>query len=139
MPDDPERNCQNLLADRETWEIILEPAFCRDPDAVHTFAQLLFTLKEAIESGHEGSLRAINTLLDGIERAYLYTAEHKAASKLYLLSLEGNLKPGDEPLQVINTALERVSTKTRSMKERQEKSSKRHSKVCRYNRSHSRR
>ena len=124
MPDDPECNRQNLLVDKETWEIILEPAFCQDPNAVHILTQLLFTLKEAIESGPEGSLRAISTLLDGIERAYLYTAAHKAASKLYLLSLEGNLKPWDEPPQLINAAIERGLAETRSINRRREKSSK---------------
>ena len=46
-------------------------------------------------------------LLDGIEKIYLHTNAHKAAVKLYLLSLEGNLKPQDEPLNLINAALER--------------------------------
>ena len=46
-------------------------------------------------------------LLEGIELLYLHTTAHKAALKLYVLSLEGNLKPQDEPLNLINAALER--------------------------------
>jgi hypothetical protein len=38
---------------------------------------------------------------------YLYTNAHKAAVSLYLLSLEGELKPQDEPLNLINAAIER--------------------------------
>jgi hypothetical protein len=32
---------------------------------------------------------------------------HKAAIELYVLSLEGTLKPQDEPLNLINAAIER--------------------------------
>lgn len=52
-------------------------------------------------------MQASRALLDGIEVLYLYTNTHKAAVKLYVLSLEGNLKPQDEPLNLINVALER--------------------------------
>jgi hypothetical protein len=46
-------------------------------------------------------------LLANIESAYLHTDAHRAALKLYLLSLTGRLKPEDEPLQLINNAIER--------------------------------
>jgi len=52
-------------------------------------------------------MQASKALLNGIELLYRYTTIHKAAVKLYVLSLEGNLKPQDEPLNLINAALER--------------------------------
>lgn len=52
-------------------------------------------------------MQASRALLDSIELLYLYTDAHEAAVKLYVLSLEGNLKPQDEPLSLINAALER--------------------------------
>ena len=58
-------------------------------------------------------MQASRTLLDGIELLYLYTNAHKAAVKLYVLSLEGNLKPQDEPLNLINAAFERGKSQTR--------------------------
>jgi hypothetical protein len=45
--------------------------------------------------------------LAGIESAYLHNDAHKAAQKLFLLSLTGQLKPQDEPLQLINEAIKR--------------------------------
>lgn len=48
-------NCRELLADQETWEIILDPAFCSQPGAADCLAHLLFILKKAIASGPEGS------------------------------------------------------------------------------------
>ena len=51
--------------------------------------------------------------MSGIELIYLHTDAHKAALKLYVLSLEGQLKPQDEPLQLINAAIERGKNRTR--------------------------
>src|SRR5438105_3260805 len=95
------------LADDETWTAILEPALCQDAAAVECLARLLFTLKRAIESGPEGVMQASQTLLNGIELIYLHTNTHKAAVELYILSLAGRLKPQDEPLNLINAAIER--------------------------------
>jgi hypothetical protein len=95
------------LADEEHWTAILEPALCQDVAAVECLARLLFTIKRAIDSGPEGAIRASQTLLNGIELMYLHTDAHKAAVKLYLLSLKGKLKPEDEPFNLINGAIER--------------------------------
>src|ERR1044072_1127796 len=97
---------RNLPADDETWAAILEPELCKDPAAVEILARLLLTLKKAIDSGPEGAMRASRTLLRGVELIYLYTEVHKAARKLYVLSLDGNLKPQDEPLNLLNATVE---------------------------------
>ena len=101
------------LADKEDWAAILEPTLCQDPAAIECLARLLFRIKRAIDSGPEGALQASRALLDSIEVLYLYTNAHKAAVELYVLSLEGNLKPQDEPLNLINAALERMGNPTR--------------------------
>lgn len=101
------RQIVDLLADDETWAAILDPALCQDSTAVESMARLLFGLKKAIDGGPEGAMQASQTLQHGIEAMYLYTKVHQAALKLYVLSLEGNLKPQDEPLNLINAAIER--------------------------------
>jgi hypothetical protein len=108
-----ECSCVSLLADDKTWTAILEPALCQDTAGVEALALLLFTLKRAIDSGPEGARRASQTLLHGIELIYLHTDAHKAALKLYVLSLEGTLKPQDEPLQLVNAAIERGTSRAR--------------------------
>lgn len=100
------------LADDDTWVAILEPALCQDPAAVECLAHLLFTIKKAIDSGAEGVRQASQMLSQGIERIYPYTEAHKAALKLYVLSLEGELRPGDEPLNLIGAAIERGRSRT---------------------------
>jgi hypothetical protein len=92
---------QNLLIDEQTWRAI------NDPDIADDIARTLFTLKGAIDSGAGGAKEASNAILASIESAYLHTDAHKAALRLYLLSLTGCLKPEDEPLQLINGAIER--------------------------------
>lgn len=102
----------NLLAD-ETWINVLEPELCKDTAAVELLARLLFTIRKEINSGSAGVKRASEILSNGIEVLYLYTEAHKAAIKLYVLSLEGTLKPQDEPLNLINAAIERSKSQTR--------------------------
>jgi hypothetical protein len=106
-------SCRELLADQETWEIILDPAFCNDPGAADCLAHLLFVLKRAVASGPEGCMRVINTLQDGIRMVWPYTEEHKLARELYEIYLSGNLKPWDEPRQLLEGALERSKAKHR--------------------------
>jgi hypothetical protein len=107
MLDVEEYDAKRLLADRETWLVFLETAVCKNSIRANVLARLLFTVKEAIESGHDDLELAINTLRDGIELTYLYTDEHKLAFKLYTLYLTGHLKPQDEPLILLNDAIER--------------------------------
>jgi len=94
-------NHQVLLIDERTWQAINAPATADD------IARGLFILKAAIDSGPDGAKKASAALLVNIESAYLCTDAHKAALKLYLLSLTGQLKPEDEPLQLINAAIKR--------------------------------
>ena len=98
---------EHLLVDEEDWTAILEPTLCQDAAAIESLARLLLRIKRAIDSGPEGAMQASRALLDSIELLYLYTNAHEAAVKLYVLSLEGNLKPQDEPLNLIHAALER--------------------------------
>src|SRR6267143_874681 len=107
-------NCRELLADQETWEIILDPAFSNYPGAADCLAHLLFLLKKAIASGPEGSMRVINTLQDGIRMVWPYTEEHKLARELYEIYLSGDLKPWEEPRQLLEGALERSKAKSKS-------------------------
>jgi len=92
---------QDLLIDEETWQAI------NDPKTAEYVARTLFSIKEAIDSGPEGAEEASEAILANIEAAYLHTEAHRAALRLYLLSLTGHLRPEDEPLQLINGAIRR--------------------------------
>lgn len=94
-------DCQDLLIDEQTWRAV------HDPKTADFIAQGLFILKEAIDSGPEGVEEASAASLANIESAYLHTDSHRAEIRLYRLSLTGQLKPEDEPLRLINGAIER--------------------------------
>ena len=113
------------LVGHEDWANILEPALCQDSAAVECLARLLFTIKKAIENGPDGVEQASKALLAGIESAYLYTDAHRAALKLYLLSLTGQLKPQDEPLQLINGAIIRSAVENSPTKKKSASKKKR--------------
>lgn len=102
----------DLLAD-ETWIAILEPELCKDSAAVECLARLLFILKKEINSGSAGVRRASEILSNGIDVMYLYTDAHKAALELYVLSLSGELKPQDEPLNLLKAAIVRGKSQAR--------------------------
>jgi hypothetical protein len=96
----------DLLAD-ETWLAILEPELCKDSAAVECLVRLLFILRREINSGSAGVKRASKILSNGIDVMYLYTDAHRAALELYVLSLAGELKPQDEPLNLLKAAIAR--------------------------------
>lgn len=112
-------NHQDLLIDEQTWQAI------NDPKTAEHIARALFVIKEAIESGPDGAREASGTILANIEAAYLHTDAHRAAVKLYLLSLTGQLKPEDEPLQLINGAIRRGTSQIELAMERREKRKRR--------------
>lgn len=107
MVDNAEYDAERLLADREALLMFLQTAVNKNPIRADTLARLLFIAKEAIETDPDNLEPAINTLLDGIELAYLHTDEHRLALKLYMLYLTGHLKPQDEPLTLLKGAIER--------------------------------
>jgi hypothetical protein len=95
-------DCQDLLINEGTWQAI------DDPKTAEYIARRLFILRERIDGGGaDGVKEASEAILVNIEAAYLHTDAHRAAVRLYLLSLTGQLKPEDEPLQLINGAIER--------------------------------
>jgi hypothetical protein len=98
-------DCRDLLIDERTWQAI------NNPKTAEHIARTLFVIREAIESGPEGVREAGEAILANIESAYLHTDAHRAALGLYMLSLTGQLKPEEEPLRLINGAIERSTAR----------------------------
>ncbi|MCA1614891.1 MAG: hypothetical protein LC800_12305 [Acidobacteria bacterium] len=104
----------DLLIDEEAWQAI------GDPTTADFIARGLFVLKQAIDSGADGAKEASEAIQADIEAAYLHTDAHGAALRLYLLSLTGRLKPQDEPLQLINGAIQRGAAEIESARKGRE-------------------
>ncbi|MFY9621202.1 MAG: hypothetical protein WAM70_11865 [Pyrinomonadaceae bacterium] len=82
----------------EVWESIAD-AFANDPAAAFILAQVLFEIRKQIKKGRVS--KVIESLDTGIEKLYPFTDDHKAAYKLYLLSVAGNLKPKHDPTLIV--------------------------------------
>lgn len=95
------KDCQDLLIDEAAWQAIDDPA------TADCIARRLFILKQAIERGPEGVREAGEALMASVEAAYLHTEAHRAALRLYVLSLTGHLNPEDEPVRLISGAIRR--------------------------------
>jgi hypothetical protein len=100
----------NLLLDRETLASNIGYILDNDPDAPDILASLFVELRQAIEGGLLGINRARNTLMAAVEITYLHSGSHFAALRLYRLAQEGQLKVEDEPVRLINSAIERNTT-----------------------------
>lgn len=101
----------NLMQPEDTtfddvWDGALDP-FAHDPAAAFILSQLLFRFKQSINSGPEACLWVINALDQGIERLCPFTDAHTAAYKLYLLAVEGNLRPEHDPTVIASAVGQR--------------------------------
>jgi hypothetical protein len=104
-----------LLFERDWLESQVELILGGGPKGADALARLLDAFRDAIDGGLRGVEAAREGILTTIELAYLRTGEHAAALRLYRLSLEGRLKPGDEPAQLIGAAVARRTAGAREL------------------------
>ena len=100
--------------DREGLELTIDLVLNADEHAPHFLGQLFTSFRQAIDSGLHGINETRKALAEAIDLIYLHSPEHAAAINLYRLHLEGELKPDDEPLDLINAAINRTTTRLRS-------------------------
>jgi len=102
--------------DREGLELTIDLVLNADEQAPHFLGQLFTSFGQAIDSGLRGINETRKALAEAIDLIYLYSPEHNAAINLYRLHLEGELKPNEEPLEMINAAIDRTTTLQRAAK-----------------------
>ena len=102
--------------DREGLELTIDLVLNADEHAPHFLGQLFTSFRQAIDSGLHGINETRKALAEAIDLIYLHSPEHDAAINLYRLHLEGELKPDDEPLDLINAAIHRTTTRLRAAK-----------------------
>lgn len=106
-------NAGDLLFDREDLAADIALILQGSSHAPDVLARLFITFKKAIDSGSKGVHQTSRALLTAVELTYLYSPAHDAALKLYLLSQQGELKFGDEPVNLINAAIGRSAASLR--------------------------
>lgn len=105
--DDRPTDEERVLFDREDLASDIERILKGDAHSPEVLAQLFVMFRQAIDGGLEGINQTRKALVTAIELIYLHSRTHGAAFKLYGLSLEGQLKMEDEPMNLINAAIER--------------------------------
>lgn len=106
--DNQVRHEDKVHFDREDLALTIDLILNGDEHAPLLLAQLFVSFRQAIDSGLRGINQTRQALDDSIELIYLHSPVHQAALNLYRLSVEGQLKIEDEPLELINAAIKRT-------------------------------
>jgi hypothetical protein len=107
MTDESPHDEENLLFAREELASDIASILKGDEHSPEALAHLLIILRDAIAGGLEGINRASDTLAAAAELTFTHSRAHAAALRLYLLSREERLRVEDEPVRLINAAVER--------------------------------
>ena len=107
LADEPPHAEGNLLFAREELASDIASILKGDEYSSEALAHLFIALRDAIAGGLEGINRASDTLRAAVELTFTHSRAHAAALRLYMLSQEGQLKVTDEPVRLINAAIER--------------------------------
>ena len=116
LADDSRCDEGNLLFAREELASDIASILKGDAYSPEALAHLFIILRNAIAGGLDGINRTSETLAAAVELTFTHSRAHAAALKLYLLSQEGQLKVEDEPVRLINAAIERSTAGARAGK-----------------------
>ena len=98
---------ENLLFEREELGADIASILKGDAHSADALAQLFIILREAIAGGLEGINRTSATLAVAVEFTFTHSRAHAAALRLYMLSQAGQLRVEDEPVRLLDAAIER--------------------------------
>lgn len=107
VADDDRCDEENLLLTREDLAADIASILRGDEYSAEALAHLLIIFREAIAGGLEGINRTRETLAAAVELTFVHSRAHAAALRLYILSQEGRLKVADDPVRLIDAAIER--------------------------------
>jgi hypothetical protein len=113
IDDDRAFDEESLRFEREDLASDIELILKGDSHSPEALARLFVSFRQAIDSGLYGINQTRSALVIAIELVYLHSGAHVAALDLYRLSLEGELKFEDEPVNLINAAIERSTARAR--------------------------
>lgn len=100
-----------VLFDREDLALTIDLILNGDEHAPLLLGQLFVTFRHAIDGGLHGINQTRQALADAIELIYPHSPEYHAALNLYRLSVEGQLRVEDEPLEIINAVIRRTESR----------------------------
>src|ERR1051325_6088317 len=114
--DSQRREEDTVRFDREDLALTIDLILKGDEHAPLLLGQLFVSFRQAIDSGLHGITQTRQALVDSIELIYPHCSSYQAALNLYRLSVDGQLKVEDEPLQLINAAIQRATLRSSNRK-----------------------
>jgi hypothetical protein len=109
MKDTPSKS---LWPDDEAWLVFLEPAFESDPETAGSAANMWDYLLDQLGKGRAGRKRVREALEQALKLTYPFTPEFEKAYEHWRLSLQGDMPADDEPLQLLQAAIDRVKSRS---------------------------
>jgi len=99
-------DANDTLYPSDMWIEILGETLGTDPNSVHLFAQMMLGVKDEVISGTKGATRGANTVMDLIHELFVYSKTFELARRLWIISLDGQLTPDNDPEVVLEAAIE---------------------------------
>ena len=97
-----------LWPDEQDWLGLFHDILREDPRRAERFARIWYALIEHIDQGPEGVRDARCILKQALRLTYPFTSSCRLAYKHYKLSLSGQVKPADEPRQLLRESIKRA-------------------------------
>ncbi|MGH9764845.1 MAG: hypothetical protein ACREDR_23310 [Blastocatellia bacterium] len=97
-----------LWPDEGDWLDLFHDILCEDPRRAERIARIWYTLIAHMDQGPQGVRDARFILKQALRLTYPFTSSCRLAYKHYKLSLSGQVKPADEPRQLLRESIKRA-------------------------------
>jgi len=99
---------KRLWPDEDEWLDTFREYLCGHPELGEHVARIWFALIEHLGQGQEGVRNARFILNQAMRLTYPFTRSYRLAYRHYLLSLTGQVKPEDEPNNLLKASIARM-------------------------------
>src|ERR1700733_2422752 len=103
-----EESRKGLWPDEDEWLDTFREYLCGHPELAEHVARIWFALLEHHSQGPEGVRDARFIIKQALSLTYPFTRSYRLAYRHYLLSLTGQVKPEDEPNNLLKASIARM-------------------------------
>ena len=112
---------KRLWPDEDEWLDFFREYLCGRPELAEHVARIWFALFEHHNEGPEGVRNARFIINQALRLTYPFTRSYRLAYRHYLLSLSGQVKPEDEPNNLLKASIARAKASIAEARERKRK------------------
>ncbi|HEY6331936.1 MAG TPA: hypothetical protein VI756_21590 [Blastocatellia bacterium] len=112
---------KRLWPDEDDWLDFFREYLCGHPELAEHVARIWFALLGHLGEGPEGFRNTRFILNQALKLTYPFTASYRLAYRHYRLSLSGQVRPEDEPKQLLRASINRAKASIAEARERKRK------------------